>query len=93
MGRPVRAAKPKILPPATAAGPKKAAPPKPPVTSSKAKNLPAPPGVTTVEPEDNTTAPEDAECDMDELAALPTDSKPEVVESEPGEENDQTEEQ
>ena len=38
-------------------------------------------------------APVDAKYDTDELAELPTDSEPEVVESEQGEENVRLEEQ
>ena len=73
------------MPSAAVVGLKKSTPPKPPVTRSKAKNLPAPVGVTVVEPEDNTTKPLDAECDTVKLVELPTISEPEVVESEPGE--------
>ena len=92
VGRPARVAKPKPSAPTTATGPKKATPPKPPVTKSKARNQPAPTTVTANDPEDDATAPVDAEYDMDEVAELPTDSEPEA-ESEPGEENAQLEEQ
>ena len=92
MGRPARVAKPKPTPPATAAGPKKTTPPKPPVTRSKARNQPAPANVAVTDPEDNTAAPVDAEYDTDKLAKFPTDSEPEA-ESEPGEKNSQLEEQ
>ena len=48
--------------------------------------------VAVVDPENDTTAPVDEDCDTDELAELPTDSEPEIIESNP-EENAQTEEQ
>ena len=91
VGRPKLA---KLKPPAaaTAAGPKKTTPPKPPVTRSKTQKQPVSAKAVIEEPEDNTTAPVDAEYDTDELAKLPTDSEPEM-ESEPGEENAQLEEQ
>ena len=92
MGRPPRVAKPKPAQSATAAGPKKTTPPKPPVTRSKMRSQPTPANVVIADPEDNTAAPVDAEYDMDELAELPTDSEPEAG-SEPGEENAQLEEQ
>ena len=88
----MRVAKPKPAPLAAAAGPKKTTPLKPPVTRSKTRNQPAPVNVAVNDPEDNTAAPVDAEYDTDELAEFPTDSKPEI-ESEPGEENAQLEEQ
>ena len=84
VGRPARVTKPKPPPPAAATGPKKAPQPKPPVTGSKAKNQPTPANVAVTDPENDTTAPVDPEYDMDELAELPTDSKPETTESEPG---------
>ena len=93
LGRPARVAKPKPFPPAAATDPKKAAPTKPPVARGKTKNPPALAGVTAAEPEDNTAALVDTEYDTDELAELPTDSEPEVIESEPGEQNDQAGEQ
>ena len=93
VGRPAGATKPKPPLPAAVAGPKKAASPKPPVTRSRTKNLPAPAGVVAAEPEDNMAAPVDTEYDTDELVELPTDSEPEAVESELGEENVQMEEQ
>ena len=55
------------------------------------------PGVTktvaVADPEGDTAAPVDAEYDTDELAELPTDSEPELVESESGEDTAQMEEQ
>ena len=93
VGRPAGATNPKPPLPAAVAGPKKAASQKPPVTRSRTKNLPAPAGVVAAEPEDNTAAPVDTEYDTDELVELPTDSEPEAVESELGEENVQMEEQ
>ena len=65
MGRPARVAKPKT---AQAVGPKKVTPPKPPLTKNKTKNLPAPTKVAVADPENDTTAPVDAEYDTDELA-------------------------
>ena len=93
VGRLARAAKPKPSLPAAAVGPRKVAPTKPPLAKGKIKNLPAPAGVTAAELEDNTAALVDAEYDTDELAELPTESEPEVVESELVEENDQAGEQ
>ena len=89
MGRPARVAKPKPSPSATAAAPlpKKATPPKPPVTRGKTKNQPTPTPVATTDLETDMAAPVDAEYDTDELAELPTDSEPELVESEQGEED------
>ena len=63
------------------------------MTRSKVKNKPAPANVAVTDPENDTAAPLDAEYDRDELAELPTDSEPEAVESEPGEEKAQIEEQ
>ena len=63
------------------------------MTRSQAKNQPAPVGVMVAEPEDNATTPGENEYDTDELAELPTDSEPEVNESDPGEENTPVEEQ
>ena len=60
---------------ASYAAPKKAAPPKPPVTRSKTRNQPTPTSVAAMDLETNTTAPVDAEYDTDELAELPTDSE------------------
>ena len=93
VGRPARVAKPKPSPSAAAAAaaPKKATPPKPPVTRSKTRNQPIPTPVAAADLEADTTAPVDAEYDTDELAELPTDSEPEAVESEQGEENAQLE--
>ena len=95
VGRPARVAKPKPSPSTAAAAtaPKKATPPKPPVTRSKTRNQPAPTPVAATDLETDTTAPVDVEYDTDELAELPTDSEPEAVESEQGEENAQLEEQ
>ena len=59
------------------------------MTRSKMKNQPAPMNVAVTDPENDTAALIDAEYDIDELAELPTDSEPEAVESEPGEENAQ----
>ena len=85
--------KPKVLPQAAVAGPKKPVPPKPPVTRGQTKNQAASKTVVVTDPEGDTTAPMDAEYDTDELAELPTDSESELVESEPGEEVVQNEEQ
>ena len=75
------------------AGPKKPTPAKPLVTRSQTKNQLASKMVAVADPEGDATAPVDAEYDTDELAELPTDSEPELVESEPGEEVAQNEEQ
>ena len=93
VGRPAWAAKAKTPLSAPAAGSKKAALQKPPVTRARAKNAPTPVGVAAADPDSNTVAPVDAEYDTDELAELPTDSESEMVESEPGEENAPVEEQ
>ena len=93
VGRPAKVAKLKPPPSVVAAGPKKATQPKPLMTRSKTKNQPAPMNVAVTDPENDTAALIDAEYDTDELAELPTDSEPEAVESEPGEENAQIEEQ
>ena len=93
VGRPARVAKPKAPPQATVPGPKKPTPPKPPVTRSQTKNQTASKMVAVIGPEGDITAPVDAEYDTDELAELPTDSESELVESEPGEETVQNEEQ
>ena len=91
MGRPARVAKPKPSPSATAAAaaapPKKATPPKPPVTRSKTKNQPTPTPIAATDLETDIAAPVNAEYDTDKLAELPTDSEPEQVESEQGEED------
>ena len=89
MGRPARVAKPKPSPSATAgaAAPKKATPPKPPVTRGKTKNQPTPTPIAATDLETDIAAPVDAEYDTDELAELPTDSEPELMESEQGEED------
>ena len=87
VGRPARIAKPKPVPPAAAAAvaPKKASPPKPPVTRSKTRNQPSPTQVAATDLEADVAAPIDAEYDTDELAELPTDSESEAVEPEQGE--------
>ena len=76
---------------AAAVAPKKASPPKPPVTRSKTKNQPTPTPVAATDLEADVTALVDAEYDTDELAELPTDSESETVESEQGEETAQLE--
>ena len=93
VGRPARVAKPKPSPSATAAAaaPKKATPPKPPVMRNKTKNQPTPTPIAATDLETDIAAPVDAEYDTDELAELPTDSEPELVESEQGEENSRLE--
>ena len=63
------------------------------MTRSKMKIQPTPTNVAVTDPENDTAALIDAEYDTDELAELPTHSEPEAVESEPGEENAQIEEQ
>ena len=93
VGRPARVAKPKIPPKVAAARPKKPAPSKLPVTRGPVKNQATSKTVAVTDPEGNTTAPMDAEYDTDELAELPTDFESELVESEPGEEVVQNEEQ
>ena len=93
VGRPARVAKPRIPPQAAAARPKKPAPLKLPATRGQAKNQAASKTVAVTDPEGDMTAPMDAEYDTDELAELPTDSESELVESEPGEEVVQNEEQ
>ena len=93
VGRPARVAKPKPLPHAATVGPKKATPPKPPVTRSKTKNQPAATGIAVTDAENDAPALMEAEYDTDELVELPTDSKPEAGESEQGQENTQIEEQ
>ena len=79
VGRPARVA------------PKKATPPKPPVTRSKTRNQLVPTPVTATDLEADATAPVDAEYDTDELAELPTDSDSELIESEQGEEDSRIE--
>ena len=78
-------AKPKVPPRAAAAGPKKPALPKPPVTRGQTKNQAESKTVAVADPEGDTAAPMDAEYDTDELAELPTDSESELIESEPEE--------
>ena len=93
VGRPARVAKPRPVPPvvAAAAAPKKATPPKPPVTRGKTKNQPTPTPIAATDLETDIAAPVDAEYDTDKLAELLTDSEPELVESEQGEEDGQLE--
>ena len=93
VGRPARIAKPKPVPPVAAAAmaPKKASPPKPPVTRSKTRNQPTPTQVAATDLEADVTALVNAEYDTDELAELPTDSESEAVESEQGEDPAQLE--
>ena len=86
-------AKPRVLPQMAVAGPKKTAPPKPPVTRGQAKNQTTSKTVAATDLEGDTTAPVDAKYDTDELAELPRDSKSKLVESEPGDETVQNEEQ
>ena len=93
VGRPAKMAKPRVPPQAAMAGPKKTAPPKPLVTRGQAKNQTASKTVAVTDLEGDTTAPVDAEYDTDELAELPTDSESKLVESEPGDETVQNEEQ
>ena len=93
VGRPAKIAKPKVPPQAPVPGPKKPTPPKPSVTRSQTKKQIMTKIVVVTDPEGDTVAPVDAEYETDELAELPTDSKPELVESESGEETAQKEEQ
>ena len=53
------------------AAPKKATPPKPPVTRSKTRNQPAPTPVAATDMETDAAAPVDADNDTDRLAELP----------------------
>ena len=57
------------------------------MTRSKIKNQPTPTPIAATDLETDIAAPVDAEYDTDELAELPTDSEPELVESEHGEED------
>ena len=93
VGRPTRVVKPKSVPPAAnaTAAPKKATPPKPPVTRSKTRNQLAPASVAATDMETDVAAPVEADDNSDGLAELPTDSEPETVESEQEEENAQLE--
>ena len=61
------------------------------MTRSKTRNQPAPTPVAATDLETDTAVPVDAEYDTDELVELPTDSEPEPVESEQGEEDDRLE--
>ena len=92
-GRPARVPKPKVPPQVAVAGPKKPAPLRLPATKGEIKNQAASKTVAVTDPEGDTTAPVDAEYDTDEIAELPTDSESELIESEPGEEVVQNEEQ
>ena len=93
MGRPAKAARPKAPPQTPAPGPKKPPPPKPPVTRSQTKKQTTTKTIVVTDPEGDTAVSGDAEYETDELAELPTDSEPELVESESGEEVAQNEEQ
>ena len=93
VGRPARVAKPKAPPQAPAPGPKKPSPPKPPVTRSQTKKKVTTKTVAVADPEGDVAAPVDAEYETDDLTELPTDSEPELAESESGEETAQKEEQ
>ena len=57
------------------------------MTRSKTKNQLTPTPIAATDLETDITAPVDAEYDTDEMAELPTDSEPELVESEQGEED------
>ena len=93
VGRPARVAKPWAPPQAPAPGPKKPPPPKPPVTRSQTKKQGTTKTVAVADPEGDAAALADAEYETDDLAELPTDSEPELVESESGEDTAQVEEQ
>ena len=93
VGRPTRVAKPRAPPQAPVPGPKKPSPPKPPVTRSQTKRPGATKTVAVADPEGDTEVPVDAEYETDDLAEVPTDSEPELVESESGEDAAQVEEQ
>ena len=93
MGRPARVAKPRAPSQALASGPKKLPPPKPPVTRSQTKKQGTTKTVAVADPEGDVTAPAEAEYETDDLAELPTDSEPELVETESGEDTAQVEEQ
>ena len=93
MGRPARVAKPSAPPQAPAPGPKKPSPPKPPITRSQTRKQVTTKTVAVTDPEGDVAAPVDAEYETDDLAELPTDSEPELVESESGEDTAQVEEQ
>ena len=80
VGPPVRAARAKVPPAAPVAGPKKVAPSKQLVAKTKAKNVPAAPGVATAEVEDDQASPTDIEYDTDGLE-LPMDSGSKSIES------------
>ena len=93
VGRPAKVARPKAPPQTPALGPKKPPPPKPPVTRSQTKKQTITKTIAVTDPEGDTAVSGDVEYETDELAELPTDSEPELVESESGEEVVQTEEQ
>ena len=93
VGRSTKMAKSRAPPQAAVAGQKKTAPPKPLVTRGQVKNQTASKTVAVTDPGGDTTAPVNAKYDTDELAELPTESESEFVESEPGDETVQNEEQ
>ena len=93
VGRPARVAKPKAPPQVPGPGPKKPTPPKPPITRSQTKKQMTTKTIAVADPEGDVAAPVDAESETDDLAELPTDSEPELVESESGEDTAQQEEQ
>ena len=93
VGRPARVAKPRAPPQAPAPGPKKPSPPKPPITRSQTRKQVTTKTVVVADPEGDLAAPVDAEYETDDLAELPIDSEPELVESESGEDTAQVEEQ
>ena len=93
VGRPAKATKPKLAQPALAGGPKKAPATKPPVTRSQTKNQPTLAGMTVAESEADITTPGENKYNTDELTEFPTDSEPEVTESDLGDENTPVEEQ
>ena len=61
------------------------------MTRNKTKNKPTPTPIAATDLETDIAVPVDAEYDTDKLAELPTDSEPELVESEQGEENSRLE--
>ena len=92
VGRPARVAKPRAPLQVPASGPKKP-PPKPPVTRSQTKKQVTTKTVAVADPEGDVAGQVDAEYETDNLADLPTDSEPELVESESEEDIAQEEEQ
>ena len=93
MGRPAKIAKPRVSSQAPVPGPRRPSPPKPPVTRGQMKKQVTNKVVAVADPEGDAAAPVDAEYETDDLAELPTDSEPEVAESELREETAQKEEQ